>query len=233
MGLHSAEADVDFLYPEHDDNAREYRREYLPDNSCRRRARNAHCGQTEPAENQYRVKDNVDDGADKLRYHAPRGVACALHYSLAVDLHEKPEAEAGDGPQIIRAHFADFRIVSHGGEKYLRKEKPEDEERGIAAHGKKEALIRGGFGGGKVLFAELAGHEAAHADARSYGNCYHKHLNGERKGESLGGVLAYPRDKNAVYYIIESLHEVRHDKRQRHSDDKPLYRHCSKLVFFC
>ena len=224
------DADIGIVLLIEDDAQR--RRNKLPDDGGVGGTPHAHGGQSQQAEDQDGVKDDIEDGADPLDIHGDEGLASALKHPLGGDFHKDADRTDADDGEILGAVFR-----NDGGNALLHREKqpgteqPEQRKHHAAADSQQQPDIGDGLGALAVFFAQTAGKQGVHAYAGAGGKGDHEVLDGEDKRNGGEGVFADAGDKDAVYNIIQCLNEHGDDERQRHIEDELFDRHRTHFVF--
>ena len=179
-------------------------------------AGDAHCGQTEPAEDQDGVEDDVGNGAHGLGDHGLEGVAAGLQETLEEDLHEDADGADGDDGEIGTSALQGLGDGGLGGEEGTGEEQAEDHEQGGEGAGEQHAVAGSAVGTLIVLLAQGLRQQGVDTHAHAGGTADEQVLDGE--GQTQGGDrgLGDPGDIDAVHDVVQRLNQHGDHQGQRH-----------------
>ena len=193
----------------------------LTDDGGQSGAGDAHFGQTEPAEDQDGIQDDVGDRAHGLGDHGLEGVAAGLKETLEEDLHEDADGADGDDGEIDAAAFQGLGDGGLAGEEGMGEEQAEDHEQGGEQNRQQHAVARGAVGAFVVLLAQGFRQQGIDAHAHAGGAADEQVLDGEGQGKGGDGGLGDPGDIDAVHDVVQRLDEHGDHQGQRHVYKEP------------
>lgn len=190
-----------------------------------------HFGEGTDAEDEDRVQNNIDDGAQSLGEHGLDGPSGGLEETLHGDFQEDAEGKGGADGEVDGARLNDDAAVGLEGEVDPGDGKAQHQEDQIAQSGQKEGVFGGAVGHIEILFAQTAGEQGVDADGGTHCHGDHQVLIGEGQRDSGQGVLADLGHKDTVHYIVKGLDEHGDHDGQRHGEDQSSDGHCPHFVF--
>ena len=199
------------------------------------RSRNAHFRHSKETEDHDRIEDNVNDRAESLGDHGVKGFSGRLQETLEGKLHKNAERAGENDGEVLRTVFDNKclgRFFYLDGEEKPGAENPHQRKHDIAENAEKNAVVGCKAGVALVLCAKTARKQRIYADAGAGCNRCHQILHGERQRNGGQRILVDSGYKNAVYDIVERLHQHREHDRQRHGDQQLRDRHDAHFVFF-
>ena len=147
----------------------------LADDGGHGSARHAHV----QYEDEYRVEDDVDDGAQPLGVHAQQGAACALQQPLIHDLAEHAQRADGDDAQVVVAHGDDALHLRLGTEEQVGAGQTQQGGDDEAHHSQKDAVVGHPVGPLPHTRAQRTAHQGVDAHGGAGGQTDHQILGGE------------------------------------------------------
>ena len=188
-------------------------------------------GQTEPAEDQDGVQDEVGDGTGELGHHGQLGPAGGLEEALHGDLDKDTQGGAHADVAVVDAVGDDLCHIGLEPEKGAYQQSAQDGEDHIGADRQENAGVGGSVGGVLVLGAQGAGDQGVDAHTGAAGHGDHQGLEGEGQGDGRQGVLADLGHEDAVHDVVQSLDQHGDHHRDGHAHQEPAHGHDAHLVF--
>ena len=204
----------------------------LTDDRGQGRASDAHGGQTEPAEDQDRVQDDVHDGADALGDHGMEGTAGGLKESLAQDLNEDTKAKDAANRSIDDAALHGLSHIGLHLEIGTGTENAEKQEHHGSDQHQQDAVAGGAVRGLLIPFAQAFAEQRVDTDTDTHGKADLQVLHRERQGKGRDGALRDPGHIDAVHHVIERLDQHGYHHRQCHIHQQFADRHDAHLILF-
>ena len=112
------------LLAHHDIDSKQHRQN-LTGNGGNRGTGDAHGRQTEPAEDEDGVKDDIADGANQLKDHRIEHIAGRLKGLFQIDFDKAAKGEDGDDGGVFNTHLDDGGVTSEGREEHPAEEQSE------------------------------------------------------------------------------------------------------------
>ncbi len=167
----------------------------------------AHGGQTEPAEDEHGIQQNVDDGAGGLSDHALNGAAGGLEQTLSQNLgegaHSENAADAGVLDAVLHGlrHVGLHLIVGTDAE-----EAEEHKDHGDNGHQDK-AVAGGAVDGLLIMLAQALAEQGVDTDADTDAEADLHILHREGQGQGRHGALRNLSHVDAVHHVVQGLHQ--------------------------
>ena len=136
------------------------------------RACNSHFGAAEQAENHYRVKNDVGEGARYLGIHTVYRYSRCLQQALADNADEYSDRPDGYDRGILDAHLHNGAFINKGGEKRSYAEKTEQRKSQRADNGEENSVYRDEIRLTKFLLAQSPCEQRVYADRSANADRY-------------------------------------------------------------
>ena len=206
------------------------RRDPLAEDGRIGRARNTHLREAEQAEDENRVKNDVDDCARALADHRQQRAAGALQQALKEDLHENAHRADHDDGRIVDAALHDFldvrlhlKIRAHNRHAAEHEDQAADEQQ-------HDAVGRRAVHAFLVLRAQRAREHRVQAHAQTRRNRDHQVLNREGHAQRRQRVFAHARHKHGIHHVVERLHQHGNHNRQAHGKEQLAHGHHAHFI---
>ena len=176
---HACRMNVDLVVARHIEENAEQHRDDLAEYSRECGTGHAHLRKAEVAEDQDRVKDDIQDRAEALRQHRIERHTGRLQEPLHRDLQENADRQSADDGHVLHAIFDDLCVVGLHREKDAGAEQPEQAEDREADQGEQNAVVRRFIRLLKIFLAKASGEQGVDADTGTGSDRDHQVLDRE------------------------------------------------------
>ena len=224
-----ADADIGVKFEVHKE--RKARRNDLADDGRHRRAGNLHARKAEPAEDENRVQNDVDDRAGDLRVHRKLRPPGRLQQPLEAELRENADRRAKADRGVARAVVHDLLHICLREEEGARERQAQHAEDCEIAEHQEDGRVGRAVDEVVPLCTQSSGQQCVCADGRAASEGNHQILQWESQRDGAQRVFIQLRDIDAVDNVIKCLHQHRDHHGNRHVGKKLSNRHRAHFVF--
>ena len=219
---------ANFVFLAEDEHKRNQHCENLSANGCDGGARHAKLRKTEQTEDEDRVENDVEHRSNDLHEHHVKVLALRLQNALAIDLHEHTDRAGQNDGKIGDAVFKRLRNRCISPHERARAEDAEQHEHQHRKQHQRKAVARRVFRFVVPLCAKAARNQRIDAYTGADGDGDHEHKDRKRERNRGQRVFTEIGDEDAVYNVVNGLHQHRQRKRRSHAKEQlslRLYRH--------
>ncbi len=186
---HTRRMNMDLVIARDIEEDREQRCDDLPEYGSKRRSGHAHFRETEVAEDENRVKNDIQNCAESLRDHRVKCKAGRLQQTFHRDLQENADRQPADDRHILHTIFENLRVLRLRFKKDAGAEETEQAECGEADQSEQNAVICSLIRLLIIFLTQTAGEQSVDTDTGTGGDRDHQILDRERERDGGQGVF--------------------------------------------